>query len=58
MENLLINSSQRISFYGDLSLTQDFLYKYFGLQSDGGQTRAGGRGGLNDTISVWSLVKP
>jgi hypothetical protein len=54
MERLLVNSSQTVSAYGDLSLEHDFVYKYFGAEK-GGNSAAGGVGGLAQSVSVWSL---
>ncbi len=54
MERLLVNSSQTVSVYGDLSLEQDFVYKYFGGEKGGGFA-GGGTGGLAQSVSVWSL---
>jgi len=56
MESMLVNSSQTVSLYGDLSLQQDFLYKYFGGEKGDGGSYAGGIGGLTDAVSVWSLL--
>jgi hypothetical protein len=64
MERLLVNSSQTVSVYGDLSLEHDFVYKYFGGEKGGGEKgggekggsfAAGGTGGLAQSVSVWSL---
>ncbi len=59
MERLLVNSSQTVSVYGDLSLEQDFVYKYFGgekgVGEKGGGFAGGGIGGLAQSVSVWSL---
>jgi hypothetical protein len=54
MERLLVNSSQTVSVYGDLSLEQDFVYKYFGGEK-GRSFAGGGTGGLAQSVSVWSL---
>jgi hypothetical protein len=56
MESMLNSSSQTLSFYGDLSLKQDFLFKYFGLQQGLHHgLQYGGTGGLAETVSAWSL---